>query len=81
VYTMFSAITAMGTVSSSNRNRNNKRDRPKYILDTGSTHTTVKDNRDLTNLFKSDTIDYAYQGTLMPFDVKAQNNKCAATNI
>ena len=80
--------TASSTVSSRNRYhnaRNNKRNRLNYILDTGSTHTTVNDNRDLTNVFKSkilrmtsstgNTIDYAYEGTLMPFNVKAHYNR------
>ena len=56
----------------------------KHILDTGSTHTTVKDNNDLTNLFKSkilqmksstgDTMDYEYTGRLKPFGVQAHYN-------
>ena len=56
-----------------------------YILDTGSTHTTVKDDNDLSNLFKSKIlrmtsstgyiIDYTNEGTLAPFNSQAYYNK------
>ena len=63
----------------------------KYILDTGSTHTTVNNNADITNLFKSNilqmksstgnTLDYSQAGILQPFGIKAYYNKHGAANI
>ena len=65
-----------------------------YILDTGSTHTTVKDKDDLinlTNLFKNKVLNmrsstgnilrYHQKGTLQPFGVESYYNPDTAANI
>ena len=66
----------------------------RYLLDTGSTHNTVKDKDDilnLTSLFKNevlrmqsstgDYMDYNLKGTLKNFNVDAFYNKNTAANI
>ena len=66
----------------------------RYILDSGSTHNTVKDKDDLinlTNLFGNevlrmqsstgDHIDYEQKGTLKLFNLDAFYNKNTAANI
>ena len=82
---------ASSEVNNNSKNTNELRNELKYILDTGSTHTTVKDNNDITNLFRSkilrmksstgDIMDYKYTGMLKPFGVQAHYNKDGTANI
>ena len=55
------------------------------------THTTVNNDKDISNLFKSNilqmksstgnTLDYSHAGILQPFGIKAYYNKNGAANI
>ena len=79
------------TVSKGTLTRKNYSNTLKYLLDTGSTHNTVNDSRDMTNIFKSkvlrmtsstgSTMDYNTKGLLQPFNVDAYYNKNTAANI